>query len=327
MARIYTSRQLIDPGMYGFLNRNAQNKLDFETAQNKLKYDAIRKLLTTGAGVAGGLVEKGLRKDAVDGGSEWELSPAVVSDPGYKAAKEEYIRTGSSGPLQQFIMQKEAAEARKEEAKRRAEQEAADEKWHNAVRLAQARPEYGKVQKAMFDAIDAGDYETADIMKKQLQAYETEFGSEAFGSSAESMAEARKKTAEETAAKKAQEKLFNDSSYTQRMWVETNIIPYLKNIQDKTAAHEQVERMSPTLSDDDRRILHDKIDTFQTVSEAKQKAVQGAQASAAGEEVTQKIKTSKETMKKAEEAKKALEQGYKLTADEQDAYNAVYGGK
>lgn len=298
MARVYNTRQLLDPNMISILNKQAANKLQFETEQNKAKYDAIRKALGTAGSVGQNIYEQSKRASEME--DEWSISPEVLNDPVYKAAREEYIRTGSSGPLQQYILQKQAVDARKEESKLRAEQAAKDKAWHDAVRLAQARPEYGKVQKAMFDAIDAGDYETADIMKKQLQAYETEFGSEAFGGSAESMAEARKKSAEAAATKKAEEerlarmgenleKEFADKSYEQRIWVETNIIPKLKNVADKAEAKTQVERMAANLTDEDRKALHAKIDAVETVGEAKQKASEAAQASKAGKDTEEQL--------------------------------------
>lgn len=300
MARIYTSRQMIDPSMFSLMNNAMQQRLANKAERDRMVMGGIRDFLTAAGKGFDEYAAQARRENEVSSGNDWNVSPEVANDPVYKAAREEYIRTGSSGPLQQFVMQKQAADTRKEEAQLRAAQEAQDKAWHDAVRLAQARPEYSKVQKAMFDAIDAGDYETADIMKKQLQAYETEFGSDAFGGSAESIAEARKKSAEVAAAKKAEEerlarmgenleKDFADKSYEQRIWIETNIIPNLKSVADKAEAKTQVERMAANLTDEDRKALHAKIDAAETVGEAKQKAVQAAQASNAGKVTEEQI--------------------------------------
>lgn len=298
MARVYTTRQLLDPNMISILNKQAANKLQFETEQNKAKYDAIRKALGTAGSVGQNIYEQSKRASEME--DEWSISPEVLNDPVYKAAREEYIRTGSSGPLQQYILQKQTADARKEESKLRSEQAAKDKAWHDAVRLAQARPEYSKVQKAMFDAIDAGDYETADIMKKQLQAYETEFGSEAFGGSAESMAEARKKSAKAATQKAAREKAdqeelemgernlkaiqeVNENERLHKVALFKNTLPTtFKTEAEKQKVYDLIEKNEDMTLVEKTKLL-DEIRSVESGATAKKKSIQSATATKAGE--------------------------------------------
>lgn len=337
MARLYSTRQLLDPQLISMLNQQAANKMQFEAAQNRNTYDAIRKALSTAGSAGQNVYDQYKREKEVS--DIQGITPEMMKDPVFRAAREEYIRTGSSGPMSNYIMQREAAKAREEEAKRRADQEMRDKAWHNAVRIAQARPEYGKVQKAMFDAADAGDFETAEILKKQLQAYETEFGPEAFGGSAEEALASRKKTAEAKAEKEAtlvediawqkeQEKKAADKSYEMRNYFMENFMPVgaVKD-KDEQLYLAKLVRENKTMNDEDKKYLFDKI-YGETKQEQIAKAATGAVAAGVAEDIKEAKKVSKEQKKIADEVKAAMAAGYTVfTAEEMDAYNAVYGGK
>ena len=59
-----------------------------------------------------------------------------------------------------------------------------------ALKLAQARPEYMKLQKQMLDAVDNGNLEEAEIYKEQMAALEAEHGV-SFGKDAQALIDAR----------------------------------------------------------------------------------------------------------------------------------------
>lgn len=59
-----------------------------------------------------------------------------------------------------------------------------------ALKLAQARPEYMKLQKQMLDAVDNGNLEEAAIYKEQMAALEAEHGV-SFGKDAQALIDAR----------------------------------------------------------------------------------------------------------------------------------------
>lgn len=338
---IYTSRQLLDPAMLQSLSNEAANRLKYETELNKAMGGSVRDML-----MLGGKTIKDIREQKEfenELGSKWDISPEDLNDPVFRAAYAEAKRTRSSQPLVSYKMQKEASKARAEEAKRRAEDSEKEKRWHEAVRIAQARPEYAKTQKAMFDAADSGDIEMANVYKKQLEAYETEFGN-VFGDSAESALEARKKAKiladEKKAAEKAEQEEIelgernlkaiqevNENERLHRVALFKNSLPttFAKET-DKQSVYDEIEA-NEDMTIPEKTKLMDEIRGIESGLTQTKKSKQSARASAAGEEVKEQIKISKETKKKADEAKKALESGYKLTADEQDAYDAVYGGK
>lgn len=327
MARVYTSRIMLDPSVLQNMNNIAQQRYQNEAARKQAMSSSLRNLLYS----AGKNIDEGIksyqRAKEVAGETEYD------NDPTYRAAKEEYIRTGSTSPLSQYVLQRETIKAREAEAAKRAEKEAEDKAWHDAVRLAEARPEYSKVLQNMYTAIDAGDYATADVYKNQLKAFETKFGADAFGNSAEEMAEARKKTAEAAAAKKAleerNERMMIASENLEKkeaeekaaeqaknaLWLETQSIPTIeeKEIDEETKkpiptavkkqeAKEQVLRMLETnaISVDDANRLTKLIDSIETVEEAKKKAKKQAVATKTGEATGKAID---ESTNKAEAAK------------------------
>ena len=71
-----------------------------------------------------------------------------------------------------------------------AEERQAKEDELKALKAAQARPEYMKLQKQMLDAVDNGNLEEAEIYKEQMAALEKEHGMD-FGKSAEKLIAAR----------------------------------------------------------------------------------------------------------------------------------------
>lgn len=329
MARIYSNtRTLLDPSLLQMANTAVNERLRRDAERREPVVSSIRDILKSTAGTISDYRGERARADEV---SKWDLG----NDPIANAAREEYIRTGSSGPLMNYQMQKMVAEQRAIDAKRAAEEKSKTDAFHRAVRVAQARPEYAKIQKSMLDAVDAGDLETADILQKQLQAYETEFGSETFGQDAASILESRKKAAILNQAKKAEEgrlakqgqnieKEFADNSFSQRIWFETNILPELENITDKAEAHNQVERMAENLTDEDRKILHEKIDSVSTLEEQEKEAIEGAKADKAGEKTGKAIDERTEKKKLANAGRKAIKNGRKPTRAQQQAIDEGY---
>lgn len=302
MARIYnSSRTLLDPSLLQMANNAVNERLRRDAERRAPVVASIRDLLKSGAGTISDWRAEKTRENEV---SKWDLP----NDPVSNAAREEYIRTGSSSPLMNYQMQKMAAEQRAADAeKARADKEAAD-KMHLAVRIAQARPEYAKTQKAMLDAVDSGDMETANVLQKQLQAYETEFGADTFGQDSASILAARQESArkaqnlamEEALDKKEQEEK-EAKSYDVKNWIIENIIP-LGAIKSK---NEQIEiadfiRSSKGLTEKDRNELLDRVNSTKIQQEEKIKAKQAAAAAKAGEQTGKAIDeaTNKSNAKK-----------------------------
>lgn len=317
MARVYSSRMMLDPSVLQNMNNVIQQRYQNEAARRQSVLSPMRDLINSAGKTFDDSMARYNREQEV---SKWDLP----NDPIANAAREEYIRTGSSQPLMSYQLQKLAAEQRAADAAQRKIDEEKDRKWRLAVRIGQARPEYSKILKDMNKSIDEGDLETAEIYKQQLEALENEFGSDVFGPTAQSMLDTRakqKQLADQKATEEARlermsnnmEKEFADNSYNQRIWFETNVLPGLKNVQDKAQAKEQVERIAKNLTEEDRKALHAEIDATETLGEKTKKSVEGAVAGKVGEATGEAIDEAKN------KAKAQVYVGQKMSALDFDA--------
>jgi len=321
MARVYNTRQLLDPNMISILNQQTANKLQFETDQNKAKYDAIRKALGTAGSVGQNIYEQSKRASEME--DEWSISPEVLNDPVYKAAREEYIRTGSSGPLQQFIMQKLAAEA-KQRADEKAEAEKKYQKeLHDAVTLREDRNKYGQLQANMFKAMDEGNMADAQTYKNQMEGLEQHYAKyypdykNPFGDTAESMWNARseqkriadEKRAQEEADKQELElgeknlKAIQDINEQERLYKVEQFLSTLPTVFKNDAEKQKVYDLinsNEDMNTAEKAAMLKKVRETDSGETAKKKAKQGAAANKAGEATGKAID---ESTNKAEAAK------------------------
>lgn len=298
MARVYTTRQLLDPTNVGSLEQMMTNRLNFDVANRAKTYDAIRKAISTGGSMAQTGYDQYKREQEISE-NDWNVSPDVLNDPNYRAAREEYIRTGNTNPMTSYMLQRESLKAKQEEAAKAAAKAERDQKWHEAVRVAAARPEYQKIQKQMLDAVDTGDFEMANIYKSQLQKYETEFGN-VFGDSADTILDARKKAQAVAAEKKAQEKAdqeememgennlkaiqeINENERLHKVALFKNSLPttFAKEA-DKQAVYDLIEQ-NENMTIPEKTALHEEIRKIESGSTQKKKSIQSAAASKAGE--------------------------------------------
>ena len=294
MARVYSSRILLDPSVLQNMNNINQQRYQNEVARRQSVLSPMRDLINSAGKTFDDSVAQYNREQEV---SKWDL-PA--NDPIANAAREEYIRTGSSQPLMSYQMQKLAAEERGRAAEKAEAEKRFQKELHDAVTLREDRNKYGQLQANMFKAMDEGNMADAQTYKNQMEGLEQHYAKyypeykNPFGDTAQSMWDARseqKRLADEKAAEANRlermgqniEKEFADNSYNQRIWFETNVLPGLKNVRDKAQAKEQVERIAKNLTDEDRKALHDKIDATETLGEKKKKSVEGAIANKAGD--------------------------------------------
>lgn len=302
MARVYTSRQLLDPSILQMRQQADNAYLQRLQQQRQNFYNSLQ----TGANALGKAIGQGIdayrdySKNQEDMANRRDLLGNYNLQGTEEAAiGEDYVRTGDPSKLLTLRQIKEANEARKlqlEEAKLEREK---NEAFHKSVRLAQARPEYASIQKQMFDAIDAGDYETADIYASKLKAYETEFGSEPFGGAAETAKINRMKTAEakklaEKNAKAAQEAADKAEAERQYRVADylTKIPTTFKDEDAKTEWYEYIRNnvdMTPT----EKAAEINNLRNIETGKTKMKKASQGAAASAVGEETKKGIEDSK----------------------------------
>lgn len=303
MARVYSSRILLDPSMLANMNQVNQQRYQNEVARRQSVLSPMRDLINSAGKTFDDSMAQYNREQEV---SKWDLG----TDPIANAAREEYIRTGSSQPLMSYQMQKLAAEAKKRADEKAEAEKKYQKELHDAVTLREDRNKYGQLQANMFKAMDEGNMADAQTYKNQMEGLEQHYAkyypnyANPFGDTAQSMWDARseqKRLADEKVAEANRlermgqniEKEFADNSYNQRIWFETNVLPGLKNVQDKAQAKEQVERIANNLTEEDRKALHAKIDATETLGEKKKKSVEGAVAGKVGEATGKAIDDAK----------------------------------
>ena len=287
MAKVYNSRSLIDPNMYSVMNQQIQNRVNNQMNRDKMVGESVRQMLTGIGSAVDDAYTNWKNKKEEQARYDQIMSQSTIaqqSDPNYIAAVKDYAKSGNAQPITSYMLGKEAAEARKLEAQKRDDAAEAEKARNAAIRLENDRTDYLKAQKSMMDSMAAGDYTTAEIYKSQMNAIEKRYEPGTFGSSSDELYDARKKAIDEAAEKqriketseqlKAEDaQRMKEDSYNQRICYETEVLPNLKNINDKGDAKRQVERLyaAGQLTDEDRKALHAKIDGTETIGEGKQK--------------------------------------------------------
>jgi hypothetical protein len=323
MARIYTSRQLLDPSLISMANQAMQNRLAQESARRKNVIDAWSNVGTT----AGSAFDKYMdAKRAEDEQKKRFQSVYLRSseedrrDPLFRAALDEYSRTGSASPLSNLILQRQAAEAREAAAEEALAERKAKE---NALRIAEtnaAQETYAKLQKDMLDALDAGKTQDAAIKQKALEALEKKYinedGTSPFGDTAASIKLARE---EEIHNRKEAEENEN-----KRLLDVANFLAGLpttyKNDDDKKPIIEAINK-SETLNAKEKADAINKVLGIESGKTATKKAVQSAVAGKAGEKAGKAIDDKDETIEKAKKALELISNGRKVPTSLQDALN------
>lgn len=297
MARIYTSRQLLDPSLISMANQAMQNRLAQDSARRKNVIDAWSNVGTT----AGSAFDKYMdAKRAEDEQKKRFQSVYLRSseedrrDPLFRAALDEYARTGSASPLSNLILQRQAAEAREAAAAQaKADKDAADQ-MHKAVRLEQARGQYAKNLQGYNAAQSNAEKQQFLLANKAL---EKEFGSEPFGQTMDDYAVAKAKDevearqlAYELDQDKKEQKAIEDKSYDVKNWIRENIIPLgaIKKKKDQIEIADFI-RDSKGLTEEDRKELLDEVYKNKTQDAAKATSRQEAAAAHAGKKTTEKL--------------------------------------
>lgn len=297
MARIYTSRQLLDPRMIQMANQATENRIAQDAARRQNVLNAWQNVGTS----AGSALDKYMAaKKAEEEQNKrynellWNSSEDDRRDPAYLAAINEYARTGSASPLSNLILQRQAAEARREAAAQAKAEKDATDKMHKAVRLEQARGQYAKNLQGYNAAQSNAEKQQFLLANKAL---EKEFGSEHFGQTMDDYAEAKAKDevearqlAYELEQDKKEQKAIEDKSYDVKNWIRENIIPLgaIKRKEDQIEIADFI-RDSRGLTEADRKELLDEVLKNKTQAEAVRTAQQGAAATHAGKKTTEKL--------------------------------------
>ena len=298
MARIYSSRIMLDPSALQNMNQVTQQRYANEAARRQSVLSPIRDLINSAGKTFDEYVAERQRANEVANWSE--------DDPIANAAKEEYIRTGSSNPMMSYKMQKLAAEA-----KQRAEEKAESEKkyqkeLHDAVTLREDRNKYSQLQANMFKAMDEGNMADAQTYKNQMEGLENHYKqyypnyANPFGDTAQSMWDARseqkkiadEKRAQEEADKQALElgeknlKTLQDAAEQERLYKVEQFLSTLptvfKNDTEKQAVYDLINN-NEDMNTVEKAAMLKKVRETDSGETAKKKAKQGATANKAGE--------------------------------------------
>lgn len=217
MARVYNSRALLDPTMIQMVGNRADQNVAFENALKERNAGNLRNVLLGAGKLADQKIGEYQRAKEV---GNWNFN-----DPIARAAREEYIRTGSSQPMMSYEMQQMAAAQRDADAVKRAEEAKRSKALHDAVTLRSDRDKHNEYQTLMYKAMDEGRLADAQAYKEKMTGLENfykenypEFDNP-FGKSAESMWQAREEEKNLKAAQEAEiakEKAKEEAKEAQR---------------------------------------------------------------------------------------------------------------
>ena len=315
MARIYSSRLLLDPSVLQMANAAMQNRIANETALRKWVGQSVGSGLQSALQNIGGAIDSGYQsyKDQKDQSYRRDqinnfMSAEQLSDPFMRATAEEYIRTGDAGKMTQYMLGKEAAEARREAAAQSAQERADTKNLHDAVRLENARQTYIK----NLDAYNKAETETEKEYYLQANtALEKEFGSAPFGQTMESYKKAYAKDKQKA----------NDSFDYKMQFLSTMPAGSFRNENDRRVALETIKnaRDNGYLTDTDYKDLVKTVNSTESLEKTRATGTESVVENKRKEGIAEKIdevKAKKALAKKAN-AKKA--KGLRLFKDEQEA--------
>lgn len=184
-----------------------------------------------------------------------------------------------------------------------------------ALKLAQARPEYMKIQKQLLDAVDAGKLDDAAIYQEQLNALNAEHG---IGV-AHDIDDMRKTWDAALAAKKEKEAKENDRLYRVEKFRST-IPTNFRNEKAKNYWYEAISKNTDMLP-------KEKADEIKKIREtvSGQKKIKSKVEDKVAQNVVDDMDKAKKERELALKAKQKLDSGRLLLKSEQDAYDKYYG--
>lgn len=239
-----------------------------------------------------------------------------MRDPIYRAARNEYIRTGNSQPLMSYQMQKLASEERLRAAEKADAEKKFQKDLHDAVTLREDRNKYGQLQANMFKAMDEGNMADAQTYKNQMEGLEQHYAkfypnySNPFGDTAQSMWDARseqkrladEKRAQEEADKQELElgernlKAIQDINEQERLYRVEQFLSTLptvfKNDNEKQKVYDLINN-NEDMNTAEKAAMLKKVRETDSGETAKKKAKQGVAANKAGEATGEAIDEAK----------------------------------
>lgn len=342
MARIYSSRVLIDPSLLSTLGTATENRIRME---NERRRNMIAPFLNTLSKAGSEIDNYRARKAEEEKQAKrysdiaFQSSQEQMSDPMYRAALDEYSRTGSAQPITSYMLSRETAEANRLERERAAAEKEALDRKEFELRKAQSLPRFQEAMRKFNEELDkvAPNYELAEQYQAEADALNKEFQFDERN--LEAIKEAKKKTAEaraEQAAKEAEAKKVEEAK---KKAEEAAEIARLNRVEDflstipttfanDTAKKPVIESINnnPDMTDTEKLDAKRKVNATETGATAAKKAVQGAVAGAAGKKAEKKIEENEAKKKLADKARAKIANGKGdfLTSKEQAALDEGY---
>lgn len=342
MARIYSSRVLIDPSLLSTLGTATENRIRMENERRRNMIAPISNLFShLGSEIDNYRAKKAEEEKQAKRYADvsWQSSKEQLADPMYRAALDEYSRTGSAQPITSYMLSRETAEAnRLERARAAAEKEELERKEFD-LRKSQALSEYKDAMREFNAELDkdAPDYELAGVHQARAEALNKEFqfdtsDLEAIKEAKRKSAEARaEKAAKEAEAKKAEEakKKAEEAAEIDRQFRVTQFLATLPNTFANDDAKKAAIKMildNPDMTKQEKTDEMKRIVAIETGTGAAKKAVQGAVAGAAGKKAEKKIEENEAKKKLADKAREKIANGKGdfLTSKEQAALDEGY---
>lgn len=315
MAKVYTSRALLDPQLLSLTSQNMANRIQQDRDNRRQVVEAIQ----SGVSQLGSTIDDWRKRQYEEdlGKERYKYMDRVMQDnpdyekyknnPFFKAALHEFARTGSASPLMSFI----SSENSKEEKNKNWD-------WHRAILLGDARKKYAEAfEKYKKEPTQAGKLK----FKTYLKSLEDQFGADAFGTPIEDYEKAQAIDTTSAALKAADQKREEDTSYSVKNWIRENILP-LGSIKTK---EDQIEiadfiRDSKGLTDSDRKELLDEVLGNKTLEEQHKKASQDEGVKHTGKKTGENL----EEQSKADRAWTKLQSGRAIFGDDEAAFLKVY---
>ena len=309
MARVYSSRILLDPSVLQNMNNIIQQRYQNEDARRQSVLSPMRDLINSAGKTFDDSIAQYNREQEV---SKWDLG----ADPVANAAREEYIRTGSSQPLMSYQMQKLAAEAKKRADEKAESEKKYQKELHDAVTLREDRNKYSQLQANMFKAMDEGNMADAQTYKNQMEGLEQHYAKyypdykNPFGDTAQSMWDARSKQKRLADEKRAQEeadkqelelgeknlKTIQDINEQERLYKVEQFLSTLPTVFKNDAAKQKVYDLinnNEDMNTAEKAAMLKKVRETDSGETAKKKAKQDAVAKKTGEATGEAIDEAK----------------------------------
>lgn len=320
MAKIYASRNLLDPNMLSLARQAMNDRITQDRDTRRRMVDAI----TGAVGKTGELFDDWAKRQYQEnlGRKRYQEMLGIVddeqkTDPVFMAALNEYGRTGASAPLSTYMLGKETREANRiAKAEQEAEKKAREERDFQLA-VAGAQETYAKRQQAMLKAIDEGRQQDAEIERNALKALEAKYsrdGVSPFGDTADAITEARiaERKAKEEADAAEQARLLKATAF------EAGLPTTYKDEAAMKATIDSILK-NPDLKDNEKTEMIKKVMGKGNTKGKLGEALQTSGINAVVKETDKQRQHRKDVTAAAKKANEKKGKGYRLTKSEQDA--------